>query len=124
MQVCVCIEDIFDFEKRKHKKQEIQTLVAGNGYLTAKLFPNAQTIVQTTDFANYIYLISAVSLSLGITNLLPIPPLDGGKILIYIIEAIRRKPFKEETEVAIQMTGFIFMIAISIFVLLNDIGKL
>ena len=81
-------------------------------------------VIQTTDIANYIYLLSAVSLSLGITNLLPIPPLDGGKILIYIIEAIRKKPLKQETEVAIQMTGFICLIALSIFVFINDIGKI
>lgn len=81
-------------------------------------------IVQTTDLANYIYLMSAVSLSLGVTNLLPIPPLDGGKILIYIIEAIRRKPLKQETELAIQMTGFICIIALSIFVMMNDVGHI
>lgn len=106
--------------------ETIKILISGNVGINEFVGPVgiSNIIVQTTDFANYIYLISAVSLSLGITNLLPIPPLDGGKILIYIIEAIRRKPFKEETEVAIQMTGFIFMIAISIFVLLNDIGKL
>ena len=80
-------------------------------------------IVQTTAIADYIYLISAVSLSLGVTNLLPIPPLDGGKIVIYLIEAIRKKPLKEETEMAIQMTGFLFIIGLSIFVMMNDIGN-
>lgn len=81
-------------------------------------------IVQTEEVANYIYLIAAVSLSLGVTNLLPIPPLDGGKIIIYIIEAIRKKPLKEETEVAIQMTGFVCIIILSIFVMMNDIGNI
>lgn len=81
-------------------------------------------IVQTTELVNYIYLIAAISLSLGVTNLLPIPPLDGGKIVIYIIEAIRKKPLKEETEVAIQMTGFVCIILLSIFVMMNDIGNI
>lgn len=83
----------------------------------------SNVIVQTKGLADYIYLISAVSLSLGVTNLLPVPPLDGGKILIYIIESIRRKPFKEETQVAIQMTGFLLIMALSVFVMINDIGK-
>ena len=81
-------------------------------------------IVQTTELVNYIYLIAAISLSLGVTNLLPIPPLDGGKIVIYIIEAIRKKPLKEETEVAIQMTGFVCIILLSVFVMMNDIGHI
>ncbi|MBR6033378.1 MAG: site-2 protease family protein [Clostridia bacterium] len=48
---------------------------------------------------DFINLLAVISLSLGITNLLPIPPLDGGKILIYLIEAIRRKPLEKNIEV-------------------------
>ena len=51
-------------------------------------------------------MMSLISISLGVTNLLPIPALDGGKILILIIEAIRRKPLKEQTEINIQLLGF------------------
>ena len=69
-------------------------------------------------------MISMVSVSLGITNLLPIPALDGGKILILIIEAIRRKPLNQELELKIQMLGFSFIIALSIFVTYNDIVRL
>lgn len=81
-------------------------------------------VVQTTGIANYIYLIATVSLSLGVTNLLPIPPLDGGKILIYIIEKIRKKSFKEETAVAIEMTGFVFIMLLAVIVMINDIGNI
>lgn len=81
-------------------------------------------IVQTTGLANYIYLIATVSLSLGVTNLLPIPPLDGGKILIYIIEKIRKKSFKAETAVAIEMTGFVFIMLLAVVVMINDIGNI
>ena len=65
-----------------------------------------------------------VSLSLGVTNLLPFPPLDGGKILFLIIEAIRRKPLKEETEIKIQLLGFSILIGLSIFITYNDILRL
>ena len=65
-----------------------------------------------------------ISLSLGLTNLLPIPPLDGGKLLIYVIEGIKRKPLKEETSLRIQMLGFMFIIGLSIFVMYNDITRI
>ena len=72
----------------------------------------------------FIYLLSVISLSLGLTNLLPIPPLDGGKLLIYVIEGIKRKPLKEETSLRIQMLGFMFIIGLSIFVMYNDITRI
>ena len=49
----------------------------------------SQIVVQATDFINYIYILAIISVSLGVTNLLPIPALDGGKIILLIIEAIR-----------------------------------
>lgn len=64
-----------------------------------------------------------ISVSLGITNLLPIPALDGGKILLLIVEAIRKKPLKENTEIQIQLLGFSILIALSIFVTYNDIVR-
>ena len=67
---------------------------------------------------------AVISASLGITNLLPFPPLDGGKVIIYLIEAIRRKPMKEKTEVTIQLVGFILLITLSIIVTYNDIVRI
>ena len=65
-----------------------------------------------------------ISLSLGVTNLLPIPALDGGKILILLIEAIRRKPMKEKTEINIQLIGFSILILLSLYVTYNDIIRI
>ena len=84
----------------------------------------SQVVSSTTTFANYIYIISAISVSLGVTNLLPIPALDGGKILFLLIEAIRKKPLKKETEVQIQLIGFSILIALSIIVTYNDIMRI
>ena len=81
-------------------------------------------VVNTNGFIEYLYIVALISLSLGITNLLPLPPLDGGKILIYIIELIRRKPMKEETELKIQTWGFSVLIALSIYVTCNDIIRI
>ncbi len=68
-------------------------------------------------------MLSMISVSLGITNLLPIPALDGGKILLLIIEWVRKKPLKENTEIQIQLLGFSILIALSIFVTYNDIVR-
>ncbi len=84
----------------------------------------SEVVSQTVDFANYIYIIAMISVSLGVTNLLPIPALDGGKILILIIEAIRKKPLKKETEVQIQLIGFSILIALSLIVTYNDILRI
>lgn len=83
----------------------------------------SKVVAQTTTMINYIYIISLVSVSLGITNLLPIPALDGGKILILIIEAIRKKPLNKEIEIKIQLIGFSVLIALSLIVTYNDIFK-
>lgn len=81
-------------------------------------------VAQTTGISDFIYIVALISLSLGVTNLLPFPPLDGGKVVIYLIEAIRRKPLKENIEVAIQMVGFVILIGLSIFVTYNDILRI
>lgn len=84
----------------------------------------SEAVVQTTSIFNYVYIMAVISVSLGVTNLLPIPALDGGKLLILIIEAIRKKPLKQETEAQIQLIGFSILIALSIFVTYNDISRL
>ena len=81
-------------------------------------------VVSTNGIYEYVYIVALISLSLGVTNLLPLPPLDGGKIVIYIIEGIRRKPLKEETELKIQALGFSILIALSIYVTYNDILRI
>ena len=65
-----------------------------------------------------------ISISLGFTNLLPFPPLDGGKIVFLIIEAIRKKPVKQEIELKIQMLGFAILITLSIFITYKDILRI
>ena len=81
-------------------------------------------VVQTSGFIDYMSLLAVISVSLGVTNLLPIPALDGGKILILLIEVIRRKPMKLETEAKIQLLGFSLLIALSILVTYNDIIRI
>ncbi|MCR1232848.1 RIP metalloprotease RseP [Streptococcus suis] len=66
-------------------------------------------------------LMAALSINLGIFNLIPIPVLDGGKIVMNILEAIRRKPLKPETESYITLAGVAVMVVLMIVVTWNDI---
>ncbi len=81
-------------------------------------------VSKTSGLAEFIYLLSIISISLGITNLLPIIPLDGGKIVLLIIEGIRKKPLDKNIELSIQSFGFIALIVFSVIVAFNDIAKM
>ena len=84
----------------------------------------SEVIAKTDGIREFFQMMALISLSLGITNLLPIPALDGGKLLILLIEGIRRKPLKQETEINIQLLGFSILIALSLYVSYNDILRI
>ena len=84
----------------------------------------SEVVAKTNGISEFFQMMALISLSLGITNLLPIPALDGGKILILLIEAIRRKPMKPETEMNIQLLGFAILIGLSLIVTYNDILRI
>ena len=65
-----------------------------------------------------------LSINLGILNLLPIPALDGSRIVFALVEAIRRKPLEPEKEGFIHWLGFLFLITLMILVTYNDIVRL
>lgn len=72
----------------------------------------------------FLQIAALVSINLGIMNLLPIPGLDGSKILFGIIEIIRGKKMKPEFELRLIQTGFVFLIALVIVTLFNDVFKI
>lgn len=67
--------------------------------------------------------LALLSINLGIVNLLPIPALDGGKLLLNIIEAIIRRPIPERAEGIVTMIGFLFLMLLMILVTWNDIQR-
>ena len=73
---------------------------------------------------NVLYLLAMISINLGIFNLIPIPALDGGKIVLNILEAIRRKPLKQEIETYVTLAGVVIMVVLMIAVTWNDIMRL
>ena len=80
--------------------------------------------VAATGWINLLYLTSVLSLNLGILNLLPIPGLDGSKILIYGFEALSGKPMNKDIEMKLTMVGFAVLLAFTIFVTFKDITRL
>lgn len=70
-----------------------------------------------------LYFLAMLSINLGIVNLIPIPALDGGKILINLIEAVRGKPMKQENESIVTMVGVVFMLLLFVAVTWNDIMR-
>lgn len=73
---------------------------------------------------NLINLTILLSANIGFMNLLPIPALDGGRLLIYIVEVIRRKRMDLELEAKINYIGFAALMALMILIMFNDIRKL
>lgn len=67
--------------------------------------------------------LALLSINLGIVNLLPIPALDGGKLLLNIIEAIIRRPIPEKAEGVVTMIGFMLLLLLMILVTWNDIQR-
>ncbi|MBR3888125.1 MAG: RIP metalloprotease RseP [Clostridia bacterium] len=84
----------------------------------------AEKISETSAWFEFFNLMSAISLSLGIFNLLPIPALDGGRILILVIEGIRRKPMKESIEQGLILAGFGAIILLALVITIMDLIKL
>lgn len=84
----------------------------------------SNVVAKTNGFVDLFYIFSLISLSLGVTNLLPFPPLDGGKIVLLIIEGIRKKPLPEKVEFYLQIGGFAILVILSLFITYNDIIRI
>ena len=70
------------------------------------------------------YFVAFLSVNLAVVNLLPIPGLDGGKLLFLLIELVRGKPIKPEHEGAVQLAGMLLILGLFVFVTYHDIVNL
>ena len=75
-------------------------------------------------FESLMYLTAYLSVNVGVINLLPFPAFDGGRVLFLIIEKIRRKPVKAQTEAIVNTIGFGLLLLLMIIVTIGDIIKL
>lgn len=74
-------------------------------------------------FASIIQLAALLSVNLGIVNILPIPALDGGRILFVLIEKIKGSPISEETEGTIHTIGFLLLMALMVYLVVHDVMR-
>ena len=84
-------------------------------------------VARTALFENprsFVWLLGFFSLQLGILNLLPIPVLDGGHILILGIEGLTRRELSERLKERVMQLGFVFLLAFMSFVIYLDVKKL
>ena len=82
-----------------------------------------QEVTQQGGLDVYLELIALISVNLGVMNLLPIPGLDGSRLLFLLVEAIRRKPVKREWEGAIHAAGFILLMGLMVLLTYKDIMR-
>ncbi len=75
-------------------------------------------------FTSILYLFTLITMNLGVFNLLPLPALDGGRLIFLIIEGIARKPIKREIEQTINTVGIMILMALMLFITVKDIFNL
>ena len=73
---------------------------------------------------NFLYFLGMLSVSLGVLNLLPIPVLDGGHLLFYVVELVRGKPLSERVQMLGLKIGVTFVVGIMMLALYNDLSRL
>ena len=75
-------------------------------------------------FMNMVNIAMLLSVSLGVMNLLPLPALDGGRLLFMLVEVVRGKPIPPEKEGIIHFAGFVVLMIFMVFVMFNDIQRI
>ncbi|OGC54197.1 hypothetical protein A2797_00210 [candidate division WWE3 bacterium RIFCSPHIGHO2_01_FULL_48_15] len=116
--------------------EALGAMVVGLGQAIADLFAGKEVAVGgpvaiyalTESVANggfkiFLQFVALLSLNLVVVNLLPIPALDGGRILFIGIEAIRRKKLSPRTEHLVNSIGFAFLLALIVLISIRDIGR-
>ena len=121
------IQYVFDaFYMMFHGEVSLNDLSGPVGIVTTiddtvdQMIPYGRTVVILT-LINFCILLSA---NLGVMNLLPIPALDGGRLVFLFIEAVRGKPIDKEKEGMVHMAGMMLLMALMVLVLFNDVRKL
>ena len=105
--------------------ESLYDLLTGRYGLSAVSGPVGVTQVMTEaasqSAADFIYLAVVISMNLGVMNLLPLPALDGGRLLFLIIEGIRRKPLSRKVEGYVHFAGFALLMMLMVVIMAKDI---
>lgn len=80
--------------------------------------------IAQNNFWDYILFLAFINVNIGILNLFPFPPLDGGRLAILGVEAIKRGPLNKKLVLAINAVGMALLLAFMVFIVFSDIRKL
>lgn len=119
--VYMTVDSLVDTLKGRYGIEAVGGPIAIGGEINETI-KSSQTVGDTV--LNIASLLVMISVSLGVFNLLPIPVLDGGRLLFYIIEAIRRKPMDPKLEQNISAVFTMLLFTLMIFVACKDIAGL
>ena len=92
--------------------------VMGDSYEAAKTEGAVMVSMQM------LYWAILLSANLGVMNLLPIPALDGGRLVFLLVEAVRRKRLNPNVEGMVHFAGFVLLMLLMVFVMFNDFRRL
>ena len=92
--------------------------------VTSEISSTVNNAIQTRDITPYLLLLCAFTINIGIMNLLPVPALDGGRLLFLIIEKIRGKRIDPKYEAYVNAAGLVLLLVLMAVVAVNDVGKL
>jgi regulator of sigma E protease len=73
--------------------------------------------------ASLILFIAFISINIGLLNILPVPVLDGGHLVIILIEAVARRPISTRIKLAVQQVGLVLILALMAVIIWNDVGR-
>ncbi len=116
--VYMTVDSLVDTFKGRYGMEAVGGPIAIGGEIN-KTIQSSNNVGDTV--LNITHLMVLISISLGVFNLLPIPVLDGGRLVFYIIEAIRRKPMDPKIEQNISAAFTMLLFALMIFVAFKDI---
>ena len=108
--------------------QSLIDLVTGRYGLEQMSGPVGVTAVVSeaakSSFTDYLYLVVVITINLGIFNLLPLPALDGGRLIFQIVELIRRRPVKPEFEGYVHFVGIVLLMLLMVVITFKDVMNL
>lgn len=81
------------------------------------------SVVQAGTLGMILMIVSLISINLAVVNLLPIPALDGGKLILYAVEGVRKKPASVTAEGVMNLIGMVAIMGFAVFLVFQDIGR-
>ncbi len=109
--------------------EQLGKLITGEAAVEKSLGGPVEMVRQASKAAEaglfeWVRLMSMLSISLGIINLVPVPVLDGGQILFYLAEAVRGRPLSPRVREGAQQLGVLFLVLLMLTVLVFDVNRL